>query len=102
MRNHLAIVMLVLGVAACHTPGPEPIMVGGPCRYENMEVTATVTRIFDDGIEMAEPDGSTFEIRPQDFMEPPEPGQRYRLAKRYIVEGSCTPYSYMLMSRIED
>jgi len=80
----------------------DPPMVGGPCRYEFTTITATVTRIFDDGIELSEPDGQTFEIRPQDFPEPPESGQRYKVAKRYVVEGSCTPYGYMLAGPAED
>lgn len=97
-----ALLLVLAGLPACQSPGPGPVMVGGPCRYEDTTVTATVTRIFDDGIEFSEDGAATFEVRPQDFAEPPEPGQRYEFAKRYIVEGACTPYSYHVIRRVGD
>jgi hypothetical protein len=90
-------------LAACQTPAdPVTPMVGGPCRYEFTSITATVMRVLDDEIEFAEEDHSRFWIAASDFNEPPEPGQRYNFEKRYIVEGTCTPYGYQLAGPAEN
>lgn len=92
-------------LAACQIGSPADAMspmVGGPCRYDTKEVTATVVKVFDDAALMQE-DGTSivFEVELQRFAEPPEAGQQHTMAKRFIVEGSCTPYSYMPGARID-
>jgi hypothetical protein len=82
--------------------GPKSQMVGGPCSYDSMDVTGTVEAVYEDAALIKE-DGTdiVFEIALSRFSDPPEKGQRFRLAKRFIVEGTCTPYSYMLGGRID-
>lgn len=105
MKRALFTAVLTSLLAACQTGGPAGAMrpmVGGPCRYDAKDVTATVVKVFDDGALMQE-DGTSivFEVELQRFAEPPEAGQQYEMAKRFIVEGTCTPYSYMPGARIE-
>lgn len=85
--------------ATAMSPAP---MVGGPCTYETAEVTATVTAV-QEGAALLKEDGTeiVFDMPLTRFGNPPEIGQQYSMAKRYIVKGTCTPYSYMLGSRID-
>ncbi len=92
-------------LGACQTGSPADAMspmVGGPCRYDSKEVTAAVVQVFDDAARMQE-DGTSivFEVELQRFAEPPAVGQQYTMSKRFIVEGTCTPYTYMPGARIE-
>lgn len=72
-------------------------MVGGPCSYETKVIGATVTGVGDPEIDLVDEDGVTFYQRAEAFREPVEVGQYYLFEKRYIVEGTCTPYNFLLI-----
>ena len=96
-------VCLAAPLAACKTPlDPVTPMVGGPCRYEFKTITATVARILEEDVEFSEEDDSRFWIDKSYFDDTPEPGQRFSFEKRYIVEGTCTPYGYQLIGPATD
>lgn len=103
MRYRISIAFLAIGLAACETPlDPVTPMVGGPCRYEFTTITATVERILDGDVEFSDEDDSRFWIATSSFYATPEVGQRYSFEKRYIVEGTCTPYGYQLIGPATD
>jgi hypothetical protein len=93
--------VLLAALPAC-AMSPKSQMVGGPCSYDSMEATGTVEAVHEDAALMKE-DGTdiVFDVALSRFKDPPEKGQRYNLAKSFIVEGTCTPYSYMLGARID-
>ncbi|MBY9068354.1 hypothetical protein K1X12_15745 [Hyphomonas sp. WL0036] len=83
-----------LSLAACAAPMPGTPMVGGPCSYAFMTTIATVSRVLDEDIELVDAEGLTF-YKPLDEFDPvPEVGARFEVAKRYITQGSCTPYGF--------
>lgn len=87
--------------AGAPVPADEPVrdvpMVGGPCAYGTKEITATVRSVNAAEIELEEADGHVFW---HDLPSPDAtlaPGARLRFTKRFIVEGTCTPFSYTLI-----
>lgn len=90
-----AIASLWLAGSAAAMPGSP--MVGGPCSYEFREVDAAVLRVLDEDIELQDEDGVTFYLPADVFDAPVETGEHYRFEKRFIVEGTCTPYGFQLI-----
>lgn len=94
----------MFSLAACASPPapepqpepepPPPPMVGGPCRYDFKEAEATVTRVFEDNAELIDEDGDTFYKLLDEFDPPAEVGRRYKVEKRFITQGTCTPYGF--------
>ena len=77
-------------------------MVGGPCAYDTKEITAMVKSVNGTEVELEEADGHVFW---HDLASPDEtlaPGARLRFTKRFIVEGTCTPFSYVLIGPATD
>lgn len=100
MKTAAALTALAMAsLPACASP-PTP-MVGGPCSYEFKTVTASVLRVLDGDIELQDEDGVTFYIEADRFDAPPEVQQRYRFQKRYITQGSCTPFGFQLIGPAE-
>lgn len=91
-----ALLVFAASFSACAMP-PESPMVGGPCSYETKMIGATVTVVRDTEVDLVDEEGVTFYQRAEAFRETVEVGQYYLFEKRYIVEGTCTPYNFRLI-----
>lgn len=91
-----ALLAFAASFSACAAP-PDPPMVGGPCSYETKVIGAAVTAVDGAEIGLVDEDGVTFYQRAEAFRETVEVGQYYLFEKRYIVQGTCTPYSFLLI-----
>ena len=92
----LALLASAISFSACAMPPLVP-RVGGSCSYESKVIGATVSVVRDDDIDLVDEDGVTFYQRATSFPEPVEVGQYYLFQKNYIVEGTCTPYNFLLI-----
>ena len=96
MRTALLIAAAMGCLTATASAMPGTPMVGGPCSYEFKDTVATVDRVLEGEAELTDADGVTFYKRLDEFDPAPQPGDRYDVVKRYIVEGSCTPYGFQI------
>jgi hypothetical protein len=77
-------------------------MVGGPCAYETKEVIGTVTAVDGAEAEFEDTDGQTFWMDLPGISSGLAAGTQLRFSKDFIVEGTCTPFSYILIGPVTD
>jgi hypothetical protein len=87
------------------TAMPDPDMgpiVGGPCAYETKEVIGTVAAVDGGEVEFEDTDGQTFWMDLPGISSGLTAGMQLRFSKDFIVEGTCTPFSYTLIGPVTE
>lgn len=82
-------------------PAMGPI-VGGPCAYETKEVIGEVIAVDGVEVEFEDTDGQTFWMDLPAISSGLTAGMQLRFSKDFIVEGTCTPFSYTLIGPVTD
>jgi hypothetical protein len=77
-------------------------IVGGPCAYETKEVIGTVAAVDGAEVEFEDTDGQTFWMDLPGISSGLAAGTQLRFSKDFIVEGTCTPFSYTLIGPVTD
>ncbi|MCA8899869.1 MAG: hypothetical protein KDA53_01320 [Hyphomonas sp.] len=85
---------ILTGLTACEDPGP---ITGGPCSYETSTVTGTVTEADEDGA-LFEGDEGEFWVPASYLGTVPAVGDSLTLKRERIIEGTCTPEIYSVVS----
>ena len=98
MRAQFILSALAVSLAACSNPGP---ITGGPCRYEESIITGTARTIEDDGVMFDGPEGE-FWVSSDYLAAPPAPGETVTFKRERIIEGTCTPEIYSIVTPAEE
>ncbi len=90
-------------------PVPEnvsaPPVIGGPCTYEDSTVVGTILQVEGADVALIEADGTPFFQDLSAFQSVnsnPQPGDRFEISKSSIVQGTCTPVSYLVTRQLAD
>jgi hypothetical protein len=82
-----------------------PPVIGGPCTYEDSTVVGTILQVEGADVALIEADGTPFFQDRSAFgsvNSNPQPGDRFEIRKSSIVQGTCTPVSYLVTRQLAD
>lgn len=68
--------------------------VGGPCAYETSVIAVPVTAVYENTVQLTDPDAREFNLPASAFEAPPAIGDLFNVTKRRIIQGTCQPFLY--------